>query len=118
MNVHLGIYTMALASGSCVSSFFGMNLVSGLEEAQFAFPIVVALSSFTGGGMALYALNYLSGRTMRKRAESRLQEIEALNAALSDMGALDYTVRRGPRRCATDSSVAFLFIYTHVDIFV
>lgn len=92
MNVHLGIFTMALATGTTVAGFFGMNLVSGLEEAQFAFPIVVALSSFTGGALALYALNYLSGRTMRKRAESRLQEIETLNAALSDMSALDYTV--------------------------
>lgn len=92
MNVHLGIFTMALATGTTMSGFFGMNLISGLEQAQYAFPIVVAMSTFTGGALALSSLNYLSGRTMQKRAESRLKEVETLNSALSDMGALDYTV--------------------------
>ena len=85
---------MALAVGTTMSGFFGMNLVSGLEEAQFAFPIVVAAASCSGAFFALFALNYMSGSRMRKRAEQRLQEIETLNAALSDMGALDYTVSR------------------------
>lgn len=92
INVHLGIFTMALAVGTTMSGFFGMNLVSGLEEAQWAFPIVVATSSCSGGLLALYAWNYMSGRTMQLRAEQRLKEIETLNAALSDMGALDYAV--------------------------
>lgn len=93
MNVHLGIFTMALAVGTTMSGFFGMNLVSGLEEAQYAFPIVIAASSCTGGIMAFSALNYMSGRTMQRRAEQRLKEIETLNGALSDMGALDYTLK-------------------------
>jgi len=92
MNVHLGIFTMALAVGTTMSGFFGMNLVSGLEQAEFAFPIVVAVATCSGAFFALFALNYMSGSTMRKRAEQRLQEIETLNSALSDMSALDYTV--------------------------
>ena len=92
MNVHLGIFTMSLAVGTTIAGFFGMNLVSGLEEAQFAFPIVVTASLFTGGAFSLSALNYMSGRTMHRRAEQRLKEIETLTAALSDMSALDYTV--------------------------
>ena len=75
-----------------MSGFFGMNLVSGMEEAKWAFPIVVAAASCSGAFFALYAMNYMSGNTMRKRAEQRLEEIETLNSALSDMGALDYTV--------------------------
>lgn len=83
---------MALAVGTTMSGFFGMNLISGLEEAQYAFPIVIGLSSCTGAVMAFSALNYMSGRTMQRRAEQRLNDIETLNSALSDMGALDYTV--------------------------
>lgn len=83
---------MALAVGTTMSGFFGMNLISGLEEAQYAFPIVIAASSCTGAAMAFSALSYMSGRTMQQRAEQRLKEIETLNSALSDMGALDYTV--------------------------
>ena len=83
---------MALAVGTTMSGFFGMNLVSGLEEAQHAFPIVIAASACTGATMAFSALNYMSGRTMQRRAEQRLTEIETLNAALSDMSALEYTV--------------------------
>jgi len=93
MNVHLGIFTMALAVGTTISGFFGMNLVSGLEEAKFAFPIVIAAASCSGAFFALFAVNYMSGSTMRKRAEQRLQEIETLNSALSDMSALDYTLK-------------------------
>lgn len=76
-----------------MSGFFGMNLVSGLEEAQYAFPIVIAVSTFTGAAIALFSLNYMSGRTMQRRAEHRIREIETLSSALSDMAALDYTVR-------------------------
>ena len=71
---------MALAVGTTMSGFFGMNLVSGLEEAQYAFPIVITASSLAGATMAFSALNYLSGRTMQRRAEHRSKEIEILNA--------------------------------------
>ena len=93
INVHLSIFAVALATGTTMSGFFGMNLVSGLEEAQHAFPIVIAASTCTGAAIALFALNYMSGRTMQRRAEQRIKEIETLSSALSDMGALDYTVR-------------------------
>ena len=83
---------MALTVGTTMSGFFGMNLVSGLEQSEFAFPVVVAAATCSGAFFALFALNYMSGSTMRKRAEQRLQEIETLNSALSDMSALDYTV--------------------------
>ena len=83
---------MALAVPTATAGFFGMNLVHGFEEVPVAFPTVVAMSSITGAGLALFSLNFLSGRTMQKRTEQRLKEIETLNRALSDMGALDYTV--------------------------
>lgn len=93
MNVHLGIFTMSLAVGTTMSGFFGMNLINGMENVPGVFPVVVAASVTSGALIALYALNYMSGHTMQKRAESRLKEIETLNAALSDMSALDYTLK-------------------------
>lgn len=107
MNVHLGIFTMALAVATTTGGFLGMNVINGLEEVSWAFPAIVAGSTATGAIMALYALNYMSGRTMRKRAEQRLREIETLNAALSDMGALDYTLKTSVGKGMTVSKADF-----------
>lgn len=107
MNVHLGIFTMALAVGTTVAGFFGMNLMSGLEDHPWAFSVVVASSLTTGAFLSLGALNYMSGRTMQRRAEQRLQEIETLNSALSDMCALDYTLKTSVGRGLVVSKADF-----------
>lgn len=93
MNVHLGIATLSLGLGTTVAGFFGMNLVSGFEESQTAFANVVLGSGLAGLLIASGSMNYLSGRTMQKRASERLDEIETLTGALSDMCAIDYTVK-------------------------
>jgi Ca2+-binding EF-hand superfamily protein len=43
--------------------------------------------------IALGSLNYLSGSAMRARASERLEQIETLSNALSDICALDYVIK-------------------------
>lgn len=93
MNLHIGIAALSLAFGSTVASFFGMNVLSGLEESPGAFLTIVGLSTGAGGLLAVSAINFLSGRRIQERAASRLDEIETLTNALSDMSALEYTVK-------------------------
>jgi magnesium transporter len=78
MNVHLGIFGLSLAVGTTLSGFFGMNLVSGLEESPMMFYYVVGAAATGGGMLSLYAMNYMSGTTMHRRAEVRIREIETL----------------------------------------
>ena len=94
MNVHIGIAALTLGFGTTVAGFFGMNLISGLEQSPTAFMNVVTFSTISGTMIVAGSLNYLSGRTMRARAKQRLDEIETLTCALGDMPALDYTVKQ------------------------
>ena len=93
MNVHIGITGLALGLGTAVAGFFGMNVINGFEESTVAFYYIIFGSSMGGLLVATGSLNYLSGKVMRQRAASRLEEIEALTGALSDLGALDYTLK-------------------------
>jgi magnesium transporter len=93
MNVHVGIAGLSLAFCTTVAGFFGMNLMNGMETSHTAFLSVIALSGITSGAIGASSLNYLSGRKMRERAEQRLDEIDTLNNALSDLSALDYVVK-------------------------
>lgn len=93
MNVHIGIAGLSLGLGTTVAGLFGMNLVSGLEMAPNAFLTVVLGSGLAASAMAAGSLNYLSGHKMQMRAAQRMDEIETLAGALSDMCALDYTVK-------------------------
>ncbi|GKY94113.1 hypothetical protein MPSEU_000377600 [Mayamaea pseudoterrestris] len=93
MNVHIGIAGLSMAFCTTIAGFYGMNLVNGLEGTQDAFVAVTALSVLTSGVIGLGSMNYLSGRKMRARAEQRLEEIDTLTNALSDLCALDYVVK-------------------------
>lgn len=98
MNVHIGIAGLTFGFGTTFAGFFGMNLVNGLESSPIAFDYVV-LSALGGGGLiAVGALNYLSGTAMQKRASQRLEEIETLTSALSDLGAIDYSIKSSLRQ--------------------
>ena len=93
MNLYLALTGLSLGVGTTVAGFFGMNLINGLEEAPYAFSSVVMLTSLAGVGVAAACSSYVSGRTMQNRAKDRLDEIDTLTSALSDMAALDYTVK-------------------------
>jgi magnesium transporter len=93
MHLYLGIVGVSLGIGTTIAGFFGMNLISGLEHSPYAFNNVVLLTGVTSVSVAVACAGYVSGKTMQRRAKQRLDEIEALTGALSDMSALDFTVK-------------------------
>jgi magnesium transporter len=93
MNVHLGIATLSLGLGTTIAGLFGMNLINGLETSPMAFTYVVLGSGTASVLIAAGSLNYLSGHNMQMRAAQRMDEIETLSGALSDMCALDYVYK-------------------------
>ena len=101
LNVIIGIAGVSTGITTAICGAFGMNLISGLEESAVAFGSVIAISAGTSSVVAAICMNYLSGRTMQQRATQRLNELETLNSALSDMSALDFTIKR-----MTDGKIA------------
>jgi magnesium transporter len=93
MNVMIGIAGISMGMGTFVSGYFGMNVFNGLEQSHTAFYNIIMGTSVAGMIVAGSSLNYLSGRTMQRRAAFRLGELETLSSALSDMCALDYTLK-------------------------
>jgi magnesium transporter len=93
MNLYLALIGLSLGVGTTVAGFFGMNLISGFEDSPTAFNTVILLTSATGASVAGVCASYVSGKTMRHRANERLEEIDTLTGALSDMAALDFTVK-------------------------
>jgi magnesium transporter len=107
MNLYLALAGLSLGVGTTVAGFFGMNLINGFEESPYAFNSVIMLTSLTGVGVAAACSSYVSGKTMHNRAKDRLDEIETLTRALSDMSALDFTVKSMLEREAPMSKEEF-----------
>jgi magnesium transporter len=93
-NLYIAISGLSLGIGTTVAGFFGMNLVSGFEAHPSAFYWVLGGATWTGVAVAVACFNFVSGHTMQVRAEKRLEELETLTSALSDMNALDVTIKR------------------------
>jgi magnesium transporter len=93
MNVHIGIAGLSLGLGTTIAGVFGMNLINGLEQSPMAWGYVVMGSGMAAMVIAVGSLNYLSGHKMQMRAAQRMEEIETLSGALSDMCALDYVFK-------------------------
>jgi hypothetical protein len=79
---------------TAMTGTFGMNLVSGLEGSHSAFIFVSGLSAMTALGMASYFRRLVSGKVIQRRAEMRIERIQTMTNALSDLTALDYTVKK------------------------
>lgn len=94
MNVTLGIIAAATGITTAVSGTFGMNLISGLEDSSYAFALVSGGSALIALFMARTLQNLVSGKVIQQRALARMEEIQTLSSALSDMTALDYTVKK------------------------
>lgn len=93
MNVSLAIVGVGLAVGTTTAGFFGMNLISGLEDSPTAFNTVVVSTSITSLAVVFGCTSYLSGSRMRERAMQRIKEIDTLSGALGDMSSLDYAIK-------------------------
>eukprot|EP00957_Ditylum_brightwellii_P103634 7895090-Ditylum_brightwellii.AAC.1 len=87
MNLCTSIAAVGLATSTTVAGYFGMNLVSGMEESGVAFQCVIVRTTLASLGIFGGYLSYISGFRMKKRAMGRLEEIEAIKSALSDMNA-------------------------------
>lgn len=98
INLHISIAGVCLAVGTTMAGFFGMNLVSGLEHSPVAFYYVISSTLICSLVVAMTSLNYVSGVKMKLRAIQRLDEIETLSGALSDMSAVDYTLKHTKKR--------------------
>lgn len=94
MNVNLGIVAVSTGITTATTGLFGMNLINGLEESPIAFMMVTGFSTTMAVLVAAVYFSFIRGRLMQERAEQRLAEIETFVNALSDMGALDYTVKK------------------------
>lgn len=94
MNVNLGIVGVSTGITTATTGLFGMNLINGFEESSVAFGMV------TGGSVSVAIIvagayfSFIRGHIMQQRAAERLAEIELFVNSLSDMGALDYTVKK------------------------
>ena len=94
MNLDLAILATATGVATAIAGAFGMNMINGFEESSTAFAIVSAGSAATALGVGHYFRRMVSGQVIQKRAEQRINEIRTMSNALSDMSALDYTVKK------------------------
>ncbi len=94
MNLDLAILATATGVTTALTGTFGMNMINGLEESATAFGIVSGCSAMTALGVGYYFRRMVSGKVIQKRAEQRIDEIRTMSDALSDMTALDYTVKK------------------------
>lgn len=94
MNLYITISGLSLGISTTIAGFFGMNLVNGFESHPSAFQVVIAATCLTGAAVSIFCFNFVSGNTMQNRARQRLNEIQTLNNALSDMDALDVTIKK------------------------
>ena len=94
MNVNLGIVGVSTGLTTALTGLFGMNLINGFEQSSIAFAVVTGCSATLAAMVAGLYFSFIRGRSMQQRAEQRVAEIETFINALSDMGALDYTVKR------------------------
>jgi hypothetical protein len=113
MNVHLGIATLSLGFSTTVAGFLGMNLINGMETSSTAFMYAVLFSCASSLVTSLWAFNHLSGTKMRQRAKQRLDDMDTLTNALSDMCALDHTLKTTVERGDAISKDQFRILLQH-----
>ncbi|OEU20653.1 hypothetical protein FRACYDRAFT_180192 [Fragilariopsis cylindrus CCMP1102] len=102
MNVDLAILATATGITTALTGSFGMNMVNGFEDSNTAFIAVAAGSAISALSVAHYFRKMVSGAAIQKRAEQRIDEIQTMYNALSDMSALDCAVKemmKGKRMC-------------------
>ena len=93
MNVMLAVAGVGLATSTTVAGYFGMNLISGFEESPTAFATTVVSTSAVTLAIFAGCSSYLSGARMKQRAIERIEEIETITGALSDMQSVSMSVR-------------------------
>lgn len=94
MNIDLAILATATGVTTALTGTFGMNMINGLEDSPTAFAITSGVAAITALSIAYYFRRMVSGNVIQQRADHRIGEIQTMANALSDMTALDYTVKK------------------------
>ena len=93
-DIYLSVVGLGLGMSTVTAGFFGMNLVSGMEESPTAFANVVIASSLLSIALVVGSTGYISGVRMRRAAAARQQEIETISGALGDITSVDYAIKK------------------------
>lgn len=93
MNVYLSIAGIGIGTSTAVAGFYGMNLISGLEESPTAFANVIFITTSIGMLIGAGCVSYISGPSMRKRTLDKVKELTLINNSLSRMNAIDYAMK-------------------------
>lgn len=94
MNVNLSITALAISFSTAIAGFCGMNVPNGYEQSVLAFPILVFASCTGSILIGIVCYRYITcNETMQLVASKRIEHIETLTDALSDMAALDYAFK-------------------------
>ena len=81
---------VGLAATTSIAGIFGMNLVSGIEEAPLAFAAVTLGSGFVGAAVvAGFHAAMRSQKNIERRARHAADDREALTALLANMATVE-----------------------------
>jgi len=90
----LSMAGLCIGTCSAVSGFFGMNLLSGVEEVAGLFLLVTGSSIlFTGG---LFALCLRQFRSLSRQQRGRMLDVQALKNVLNNLDAVTLLLRGRP----------------------
>jgi len=90
----LSMAGICVGTCSAVSGFFGMNLISGLEEARGVFLIVVGTSMLLTGSFFFSCFRWFRSLAFTQRG--RLQDVQALKNVLNNLDAVTLLLRDNP----------------------
>lgn len=93
MNVYLSIAGIGIGTSTAVAGFYGMNLVSGLEESPTAFQNVIFTTSVFGLFIGSVCVSYISGFSMKQRALKGIDQITLIDGALNHLNSIDYAMK-------------------------
>jgi len=94
MNLSIAIAGIGIATSTAVAGFYGMNLIHGLEDSPTAFNNVILSTSVTGAFLIGSCMAYISSPNVKRGTLRTLEEIDTIGDALTNMSALDYTMKK------------------------
>lgn len=90
----LSMAGLSIGTCSAVSGFFGMNLLSGVENVAGLFAIVTGTSILLTGG--LFATCWRQFRSISRRQRDRLMDVDALKNVLANLDLVALVLRNRP----------------------
>ncbi len=93
MNVYLSIAGIGIGTSTAVAGFYGMNLISGLEESPTAFYNVILTTTTVGTFIGAVCFSYISGFSMKQTTMEGINKIALLDGALRHLNSIDYAMK-------------------------